>query len=421
MRGLLNKYTSTYGINMIKLITGTTLSQGINFLFNIYLARIYAPADFGEFYLFMNVLSLVFIFSTFKLDIEIVKSSNIEQLNNNIQWAYRINLFVSLIALILLVTFWKLGLFNLNNFSLLWILSSFIIVYMQTSVQILWMYSVKQKLFSFQSRYKILEALSLNILYVLFQGLGSIGLLLANIFNLVLSNFILILGLKKHLNFYEHLSNWIGIKNIQEIGRVFERQKFYIFQSILEVLQMSLIPFYISHDLVLVGYYSLTLRVLQVPMRFLSMPISQVFFSEIADRKISGKNMTKTFKKTLLMMCVISIPIILIILFWGPDLFSIIFGQKWRYSGELSQIFIWWIVLDFIKAPMMQVLYLYNKQRFVFFTLKFSVLILWLILELYRYLDISVNNVFMCISISQAVFIFFLIYKSYTVVRENEV
>lgn len=413
-------HRSEYTRNVIQLITGTSLAQGINFLFNIYLTRIYAPEDFGKFFLFMNILSVIFIFSTFKLDIEIVKSANADEINNNVKLAYQINLLVSFVSVVLLLILWKWNFFNLHQFSLFWILSAFFIVYLQTSVQILWMYCVKQKLFSFQSKYKIFEALSLNIMYVLFQSLRSFGLLIANIFNLIITNFILVIGIKKHFNFWSNVRELVTVRGIKEVIRIFKRQKFYMFQSILEVLQVSLIPFYFSLDLKLIGYYSLTMRVLQVPMRFLSMPISQVFFSEMSDRKVKQNNMSGLFRKTLWMMCIISVPMVLVIVFFGPDLFGIVFGSNWTYSGKLSQIFILWIIFDFIKAPMIHILYLFNKQKFVFYTLLWSVLLMWALLESRQYFNISIHSIFWGISISQSLFILILIYQSYLIIKKHE-
>lgn len=181
------------------MISGTMLAQVINFLFNIYLTRVYSPVSFGKFSLFMSVLSVCLVFSAFKLDIEIVKSDGAHKVYKNMVWAYQANILVSICSLFLFALLRYLNYFHLQDYSWIWVIAVFIIVFLQTSVQILWMYGIKNKLYSHQSQYKIYEALVMNISYVLVYRLKDLGLLIANIFSLIVNNGLLIMFFRKHL------------------------------------------------------------------------------------------------------------------------------------------------------------------------------------------------------------------------------
>ncbi len=415
-----NIFQSEFFKNNIRLITGTTLAQIINFLFNIYLTRIYLPESFGKFSLYMSVLSVFLIFSSFKLDIEIVKNSD-EEVHENIRRSYQANMMVSILSLLMFSLLWLLDVFNLRKFNSIWVLLSWVIIFFQTSVQILWMYCVKQKMFTFQSRYKIVEATGLNVFYLFLYGLKDMGLLLANVLNLLLTNVILFFQLRNFVRLGKLLKDVFKLWRWKELLMVFKKQKYYMFQSLLEVLQISLIPFYFSGNFEFLGYYSLSMRVLQVPMRFLSVPISQVFFSEIADRKRNKIKMTAMVQKTLLMMFILSLPIVLMISIIGPDLFGWIFGKNWMRAGEIAQILLIWIIVDFIKAPLMQILYLFEKQKMVAYILLWSILLMIIIFTLSRYFSLSEYHTLWLISLSQAIFILYIIIQSYLIIQNNEV
>ena len=69
-----------------------------------------------------------------------------------------------------------------------------------------------------------------------------------------------------------------------------------------------------------------------------------------------------TMKKT----AMIGIPCLLILVFFGPDLFAFVFSDDWRVSGEFARILAPWLILNFIVSPVSQVPLIVNKQREAF-------------------------------------------------------
>ncbi len=404
-------FSSKFVKNNIRLIGGTTIAQFLNFIFNIYLTRVYAPESFGEFSLYMSFISYFLICSALKLDIEIVKTEN-DTSNILLIRSLQSNLFFSFLSAMVFAIFRYFNLFNFGKLNSIWILLAFLIVFLQTSMQLFWMYCVKQQLFAFQGKIKIIEALLLNSFYVVFQKIQSLGLVLANFLTLIVTNIILIVRLKKSISFYDLSKNVLFSFEYLPLITIFRKQFYYMWQSILELLQVSLLTFYLSSDLAFLGYYSLAFRTLQVPFRLISMPLSQVFFSEIADRKRQKKPLRYLVLKTFFSLLVISLPIVLMILLKGPDLFSLVFGKDWAMAGTIAQVLLLWIITDFLKAPLMQILYVFNKQKWVSYALSLNILILILIMIVSNYWSLNYITSMWLISITQAIFISSIIFKA---------
>jgi O-antigen/teichoic acid export membrane protein len=410
---------SEYAKNILRVVTGTGIAQVINFLFNIYIAKIYLPNDFGKFSLFMNIVSLALIFSCFKLDVELVKVEE-KDVKKTMKDAFLITIATSIFFGLIFGVMYYLNFLNLKQYHFWWLIFFPIIIFLLTSVQIQLMYLVRLKLFNFQSKYRVAEALSVNVMYVVFAFMKDFGLLIANVISLIFDNIFLIIGLKKSGKL---VLSWKFEKiNLARILKILKFQQFYMYQSLLEVLQVTLIPFFMSSQLEVIGYYALSTRVLQAPMRFLSLPLAQVFYSEIAERKRNGISLLPLYKKTLWISVMIGIPILLAIILFGPFLFELVFGKNWTMAGHFAQILVLWFVVDFIKGPMIQVMYLFNQQKLVSRIMFASVLVMFLILLISKiYSEMSVFHVFMMISVSQAFFLLLIIYSSYKGVKKYDI
>jgi O-antigen/teichoic acid export membrane protein len=118
----------------------------------------------------------------------------------------------------------------------------------------------------------------------------------------------------------------------------------------------------------------------------------------------------------------ISFPMLLAIILFGPFLFELVFGKNWTMAGHFAQILVLWFVADFIKGPMIQVMYLFNQQKLVSRIMFASVLVMFLILLISKiYSEMSVFHVFMMISVSQAFFLLLIIYSSYKGVKKYDI
>lgn len=69
---------------------------------------------------------------------------------------------------------------------------------------------------------------------------------------------------------------------------------------------------------------------------------------------------------TLRKLAMIATPPFLILLFFSPQLFVVLFGPKWRISGEYAQLIAPMVYLRFISNPLSLTAIIAQKNRFEF-------------------------------------------------------
>ncbi len=99
------------------------------------------------------------------------------------------------------------------------------------------------------------------------------------------------------------------------------------------------------------GFYSLTYRAMLTPILLISNATRSVFYQKASKMYSSGENILHLYIKTTLGLTkIFAIPFI-VILFFGKEIFSFIFGDEWREAGVIAQITVIWFYFAFISAP----------------------------------------------------------------------
>jgi O-antigen/teichoic acid export membrane protein len=99
------------------------------------------------------------------------------------------------------------------------------------------------------------------------------------------------------------------------------------------------------------GLYLLTHRVLALPTQIIGKAVGDAFYSSAADARREQRLalLVANIHKNL---AHIAMPPALVLLLAGPDLFELIFGERWRQAGLFSQWMAPWIYLMFIISPL---------------------------------------------------------------------
>ncbi|MGW5891984.1 oligosaccharide flippase family protein, partial [Priestia megaterium] len=111
------------------------------------------------------------------------------------------------------------------------------------------------------------------------------------------------------------------------------------------------------------GWYSLSQRVVAVPISLIAVSLGQVYYGEAA--KLIKSNPTKlielynnTIKKLFLIFV---LPLLLFALI-APKFFSVFFGGEWLNSGYYTQLLTIMFISQIVVLPLSQTLYILNKQ-----------------------------------------------------------
>lgn len=107
-----------------------------------------------------------------------------------------------------------------------------------------------------------------------------------------------------------------------------------------------------------IGYYSLSTRILGLPLSIIGGNISKVFFQEASREFEKTGNFKNSFNKTFLFLFSISIPMVLCMYFLAPWACNVFFGAGWETAGSYIRILAIMFGFHFLTAalsPAMQV------------------------------------------------------------------
>ncbi len=102
----------------------------------------------------------------------------------------------------------------------------------------------------------------------------------------------------------------------------------------------------------LVGYYSLCIKVLGLPIILIARAVSDVFSQKAAREFTERGECMSTFRYTLKFLFFTSFPLLLLLFIFAPFLFRVVFGQNWEPAGGVVRILIPMYLLRFISSPL---------------------------------------------------------------------
>lgn len=155
-----------------------------------------------------------------------------------------------------------------------------------------------------------------------------------------------------------------------------------------------------------VGLYSVSLRVLGLPLNVIASNIARVFMKEASAKKVENGNYLGIFKKTLLLLTGISIPISLVLVLAAPPMFSFVFGPEWREAGVYVQLLTPMFMLRFIAAGLNSSTMISGRQGFDLVIQTGLVIAVFASFASSALLHLDVSSMFLFLSLSCSVIYF---------------
>ncbi len=359
-------WNSEFFRNVATLISGTSLAQAFSVVIYIVLSRIYTEEDFGVFGLYMNILNIAVIFATAKYELAILLPKSDRESFNLLGLSGLISVAVSLLLLVLVVSF--------NTLICKWLGSEQISVWLYfiplSTLLVGWFtafrnYSNREKRYKLIAGANIVQSFS-NSLMKLGLGFliaGAAGLIFGVIFG-QLTGFLVFFVV--HWRFNRSRISWIKWSEMKRLGKQYSLfPRYNMWQGLINNLSGAFPVFILSSyfSTGIAGYYTFGYMVLYRPVNLVANAFYQVMFQRFVEKKHQNRSMRSEvllfLKRT---TQVLLVPFIISGLFF-PEIFGFIFGDKWIEAGRYAQIILPWIFMVSLVMPLSFIPDLYKKQR----------------------------------------------------------
>lgn len=352
--------------NMAVLASGTLVARAIGFATIPIITRIYTPEHFGVLSVFTSLTALIVPLGTLRYSAAIPLPKKDKTATNLLVVCLS---SLSVVTLLLFIVLWffapaLLHLFSMDSIFPYWWL--IVIAVAGTGLfEILSSWAIREKAFTilakqavWQSTFSVVVKIGLG-----FLGFKPLGLLIGQVVSQAGGSTSLTFSFFHKLR--ENLKH-VSAKRLLFICRRYaDFPKFRLPSQFLLVFSSNA-PLLFSAMIFgkeITGQLGLALTTLALPISLIASTTGQAYYAEIA--RIGKKNsnqirqITKSMVKNLFFVSIIPF---LFILFSGPWLFTIVFGQKWLEAGEFSSILCLYLAAQFITTPLMNVLNVLEKQ-----------------------------------------------------------
>lgn len=347
--------SSSFAGDVFKLVSGTTIAQGLMVLASPFLARLYTPEDFGTLAIYLSITSIVGVIACLRYELAIMLPESDEEAANLLAVSLGFSLIVT--CLTTLAIGWGgetlLGWLNAPGLKpYLWLIP--VTVLLDGVFQALNYWNSRTKQFGRLSIARVTSSAATvsTQLGAGYAGYATGGSLIgANVVGKTISTAVLggQIWRDDRKTFWKAI-RWRGMKRGMRRYKKFPMISTWssLLNSTSTQLPTLLLSAFFSSSVV--GFYSIAFRLLSMPMSLIGAAIGQVFFQRAAVAKLEG-NLSIIVENTLQRLLLIGLlPIILVVLI-GKDIFTFFLGESWSEAGLYAQILGSWLLFVFISSP----------------------------------------------------------------------
>lgn len=325
-------------------MTGTVLAQIIPFILSPVLGRIFSPEDFGKFAFYFSIASITGLVVSGKYEEAIpLPKSNFRAFLITLVSLIS-SLFASIILFLVLVLGIYFGVVAISNVKITYQLAIFLFLgaIAISMNQVLNYWFIREQKFKILSFNKASQSV-LNGLFSISSGLvfKQIGLIISDFSSRIIVNLRLICLLFKSPEYHKFKkinSTKLKIFLLLNTAKYFKRYPIFLVPAGLMNTSAKQIPY-----IVLTSFYSPSLagllmmsqRVILSPLGVISVSFSQALLKPMADQLRIHGNCWDIYKKSLLTLLLIPLPIVLLGYFIIDQLVVVIFGKEWQ---DLSKV-----------------------------------------------------------------------------------
>lgn len=332
---------SSFMRNVSLLFSGTASGQLIVLASSPLLTRLYSPAEFGVFGMYVAIVGVIIVAVSLCYEMAIPLAENDHMAANVLFLSILVAGVVSLACL--LAVGWFRGTVadaahmpQLTHY--LWLLPLSLFGGAIYNALVHW--AIRSNSFAMIAKTKLSQSTTQASAQV---GLGllhgtAFGLFIGDALGRISGSFTLWrLIRKRHSNKLRSYITWNSVRKV-----AYRYRRFPLLSSHSVLLNsigqhLPSIWLALTYSSQVVGWFVLSLRVLGMPVALISSSVGEVFYAELVrmsnDMKDSTEKMSALFWKTLRNMFLLGIPFLVPVTLLAPYGIAFIFGEQWRQAG----------------------------------------------------------------------------------------
>jgi O-antigen/teichoic acid export membrane protein len=389
------------------LISGTVIAQLISIALQPVLRRLFTPESFGIYSVYLSLIGIVIVISSLRFDDAIVLPKTDKESTNILSLSLILSFLFNLLLFIIVILKGEKIIAILNLPSAIPVKVLYIIPFGS------FLYSTNQCLNFWMIRKRRFLSVSVNkLLRRGTEGISQISFALAKTPNgLIYSD---VIGQIANLAtvIIQALKNGLTYKvvSLNRIKYVFIKYKdfpkFNLIPAAMSTCSYLLPPIFINKffSSESAGYFDLAKLLLSVPLAFVTASFSSVLLQKVAEKFNKRESFISELKPVFYIVGLVALVEILVIVFFGEELFRFIFGKDWIFSGRISKIMVWSFAFNFIVSTFtaifvsMRKIKVYSFYQLIYFLAILS-LLFFINLDFTNFLRIYVLIEILCYTI----------------------
>lgn len=383
---LYNLLRSGFVRSTLMLMSGSMLAQLLAVCISPIMTRIYSAEAIGEYTLILTAVSIFGTVICLKYDAAVV----LEESENRVYALLKLSVLVTLLASLLAAVGYAVYCYVTAALTIsFWEVMAWVFVLLVAT-------GLGNILVSFNNRnkeYKLITSVNVvrevgrdvTLVGLGLLKLGSLGLLISQTVSLAL-------GLNRQSrSLKEKKVRWsiIGVSEMKEVAVEHYKQPVYsVPANFINNLSYSALNIMVSElfGLTELAYYSMSFRMLGLPLTLVSANMSKVFFERASREYEKEGDCRKSFLMTTALLSAVAVPMVALLLWLAPGLFSIFFGSEWVAAGRYVQILAPMFGIRMVVSALTPAMSIFRKQN-----IELLVQVLFLVSSVIIYLFAGVN------------------------------
>lgn len=350
--------------SILTLSSGTIIGQIITFVAAPILTRLYSPEEIGLYTILITVVNMFGGVIVGRYDMAIVSEKEEENVYSLIKLSIWLSIFSSLIIGLFYSIYYTAA--NTQNiYFVLFFISVTLLLFLSGIELIITSYNNRMNQYKKISTGAIYQAFGKELTIILFGLVNptSIGLTISQI----IGKFLNIFKQATNLKYIQKRLKTIKFSNMKIVAKKYKNQLFFSTPALFaNSFSYSSINLFIENlfGASVLGFYSISYRVLGIPLTLISNNVSKVYYREASIEFNSKGSYRKTLLKTTLLLTVVAIPVVMGLIILSPLVFGWFFGEEWSVAGSYVQILAPMFGIRLIVSPLTSGVIISKKQAY---------------------------------------------------------